>query len=77
MSNVYPIPATGGPSFILVSERGRTMQHTAAQILTDMDAEYRAALGDARLQELRLMLQELVDRMSAHVAHASSVESTG
>ncbi|MGA7671326.1 MAG: hypothetical protein WBW04_12955 [Nitrolancea sp.] len=48
-------------SLIQITDRGLNMTATAARILNDMEEEFRDAIGESRLHELRLVLQEMMD----------------
>ena len=53
---------------IQITERGQSMRGTAARILQEMETEFSTAIGDARLHELRLVLQEMLNVVAAHEA---------
>lgn len=56
-----PDPTDRRAKLVRTTERGRCMTSTASRILEEMEAEFRAALGDGPLRELRGMLQVLIE----------------
>ncbi len=61
-----PDPSDRRAKLIQITHRGLSMTDTANRILNEMESEFRAALGEARLTDLRQMLKELVIVAATH-----------
>lgn len=67
-----PDPRDRRAKLVKVTARGRNMTNAANRILHEMEAEFQAALGDERLQDLRSMLHELLVIVARDAAESTT-----
>lgn len=60
-----PDPADARARQVLLTERGEAVIAAARKHRAELDAEVRQDLGDDRVEEARLLLVELIDRLGA------------
>lgn len=64
-----PDPSDGRASLVCATERGRTVEREARASLERLESEWRSLLGNEPYRQMKAVLAQLAERVSAHEAH--------